>query len=672
MMAEPMSDEELYQLTGSWEAAAALRDEQARNATQSNAQASSPAANVATPSGNFTLDDLKALYKQKGATEARENVTEQGTNIDYIPIQYGNGWSAFENDNRKIIDYIGQGMDATPVYDDAAKTLGGFSRQEGDYVYNYSPEGDYLGRTKWNESNLKTLIRDLGPLAMAAVTMGGGGAFLGNSLFGLTGSAASAAGGALAGGINAYGNDQDILKGALLGGVSGAGTAKLTDILGADALGGTFKNATLGDVTKAINFAKDPTLAGAANIASPYLNTNFNIGDTGISLNDVVKGVGTAQALGSGNNKQVFDAITGLAKTYGGPASSGVDNSTVGNFEDTEITRLKGLGYSKDQINSYFDKLDNLTDIFDNQDAGIPADIGTKSLSSVGLDKETADFLETIGIKTIDDIKDSGLSNQDILDMIGLGADNTVTVTSDRPTGLGDFMVPTSNIGDQGEMVITGNKNGTSLDDFLSLNTPVGNITNNYTDDLNELVITGNKNGTSLNDFITLNDIVGDTTSGDTVLVTGKTDKTDTTDTTKDDDVEELVVVDDKIKGCAPGFHDDGTGFCVPDDDVKEDGCPEGYVLDLETNQCVKVGDTKVTVPPKAVVPAKKKTTEELMANLGLNAPMPSQDPYANIKLMEELFGGDTAYKLRALGAPKNLASSDMDALARLLRNQNA
>jgi hypothetical protein len=56
------------------------------------------------------------------------------------------------------------------------------------------------------------------------------------------------------------------------------------------------------------------------------------------------------------------------------------------------------------------------------------------------------------------------------------------------------------------------------------------------------------------------------------------------------------------------------------------------------------------------------------LANLGLNAPMPSQDPYANIKLMEELFGGDTAYKLRSLGAPKNLASADLDALARLLR----
>jgi hypothetical protein len=115
----------------------------------------------------------------------------------------------------------------------------------------------------------------------------------------------------------------------------------------------------------------------------------------------------------------------------------------------------------------------------------------------------------------------------------------------------------------------------------------------------------------------------------------------------KDDDVEELVVDDKKDKECAPGFHDDGTGLCVPDDDVKEDGCPEGYILDLATNQCVKLDDTKVTVPPKKVVApkvdttkvdTKKKTTEDLMADLGLNAPMPSQDPYANIKLMEEAF----------------------------------
>jgi hypothetical protein len=35
---------------------------------------------------------------------------------------------------------------------------------------------------------------------------------------------------------------------------------------------------------------------------------------------------------------------------------------------------------------------------------------------------------------------------------------------------------------------------------------------------------------------------------------------------------------------------------------------------------------------------------------------------------MEELFGGDIAYKLRSLGATNNVASADLDAIAKLLR----
>lgn len=259
----------------------------------------------------LTLQELKDLYAEKGATEKRYTDTEQGRTEDDIAVQYGDGWSAFENDNRKIIDYIGQGMDAQPVYNDAPKTLGGFSKQEGDYITDYDVNGKFLGRHKWNENALKTMIKDLGPLAMAAVTMGGGGAFLGNSLFGLTGTAAAGAGGALAGGINAYGNDQNILTGALKGGLGSAGAMEL---------GNT--GFTLGDATKAINFAKNPTLAGAANLASPYLDTNFNIGDTGFTTNDLLKGANTVQALGSGDNKQIFNAITGLAKDQGSNLNS--------------------------------------------------------------------------------------------------------------------------------------------------------------------------------------------------------------------------------------------------------------------------------------------------------------------------------------------------------------
>ena len=58
------------------------------------------------------------------------------------------------------------------------------------------------------------------------------------------------------------------------------------------------------------------------------------------------------------------------------------------------------------------------------------------------------------------------------------------------------------------------------------------------------------------------------------------------------------------------------------------------------------------------------------MASLGLGREVPSQDPYANIKSMEDLFSGDIAYKLRALGVnpSQKTASSDMVEVVRLLR----
>jgi hypothetical protein len=535
----------------------------------------------------MTLEELKALYAEKGATEKRYTDTEQGRTEDDIALQYGNGWTAFENDNRKIIDYIGSGMDATPVYDDAPKTLGGFSKQEGDYITDYDVDGNFLGRHKWNESNLKKIIQDLGPLAMAAVTMGGGGAFLGNSLFGLQGAAASAAGGALAGGINAYGNDQDILKGALLGGVSGAGSAKLTDILGADALGSTFKNATLGDVTKAINFAKDPTLAGAVNIASPYVPTNFELGDTGFTTNDLLKGVNTAQALGSGDNKRIFDAVTGLAK--------GTDFSGLTATEQAE----RDANREEKRLNNI---ILNQPAFDDGSTQGILDLIGEMypAADIKGMSQgDLAKFLEA----NIDEIQGSAELETLLRGQGQSTADEgTVTVTGDRPTGLGDFMVPTTN-------------------------TPKGNVISADTPE--ELVITGDRPAPYVSSLRT------------------KEIKSDIPDELTPDDIGKLfpdIDFNDILQTVTPG----GTKTVTPTKPV-----------------------VPATVTPKVTVPGTK-TAEQSLIDLGLNAPMPSQDPYANIKLMEELFGGDTAYKLRALGAPKNQASTDMDALARLLRNQNA
>ena len=157
--------------------------------------------------------------------------------------------------------------------------------------------------------------------------------------------------------------------------------------------------------------------------------------------------------------------------------------------------------------------------------------------------------------------------------------EGTVTVTGDRPTGLGDFMVPT-------------------------------------TDNLEELVITDKRDDAYVPSIRT------------------KEIKSDIQD----------VITPENIATLFP---------------------------DLNINDILQtvIPATKTTVTPtKTVTPAK--TTDPLLAALGLGGSQqaPSQDPYANIKSMEDLFGGDIAYKLRALGVPKNLASADLDALARLLR----
>jgi hypothetical protein len=508
----------------------------------------------------MTLEELKALYEEKGATEKRYTDTEQGRTEDDIALQYGNGWTAFENDNRKIIDYIGSGMDATPVYDDAPKTLGGFSKQEGDYIYNYDPEGNYLGRNKWNESDLKMMWDAIGPVVMGAMTMGGGAGALGSYLFpSLGATAAAGAGGALAGGFNAAVNDQDILKGALKGGVGSAGALQLGDT-----------GFTLGDVNKAINFAQNPTLAGAANLASPYVTTNFELGNTGFTTNDLLKGINTVQALGSGDNKRIFDTITGLAK--------GTDFSGLTASEQAE----RDANREANRLNRIEDAVLNQPASDDGSTQGI-VDLISEMYPAANVrgmtEGELAKFLEA----NINEIQGSA----DLETLLKGAEEKTndlgrVTVTGDRPTGLGDFMLPVNDANDLGTVVVTGKREG----DYVS----------------------GLRN---------------------------KEIKSDIPDELTVDDIDKLNL-DTKIE---------------------------------DILQTVTPGGTKTVVPTKTTVTTPgTKTTEQTLANLGLNAPMPSQDPYANIKLMEELFGGDTAYKLRSLGAPKNLASADIDALARMLR----
>jgi hypothetical protein len=332
--------------------------------------------------------------------------------------------------------------------------------------------------------------------------------------------------------------------GALKGGVGSAGAMKLGDT-----------GFTLGDVNKAINFAQNPSAAGAVNLFAPSVG-GTKIGDTDISLGDVFKGVGTAKALGSGNNQQIFNAITGLAKDQGGSLKS----------------------------------------------------------SLAGFDTNPDDFIQGYF----------------------------------QPGGEG-YIDPTT-----GEMTVR--EDPENLDAFLRSISPYatdeGKSVFAQDEDIPEFETVSNRPITSLDSILGAPDILE----------------------TVEADVPELTITDDREKEYVPGLRTKEIKSDIPDELTVDD--IDTLFPDIDFNdliQTVVADDTKTTTPIKTVVPTKtitpdKKTTEQALIDLGLNAPMSSQDPYANIKLMEEIFGGDTAYKLRSLGAPKNLASADIDALARLLR----
>jgi hypothetical protein len=185
-------------------------------------------------------------------------------------------------------------------------------------------------------------------------------------------------------------------------------------------------------------------------------------------------------------------------------------------------------------------------------------------------DDSTADFLASIGITNTTQLADSGLSNQDILDMVN--ASSTTGGTGDTKTN-GDN-VP--------ELVVTDKKDGTAVKD-----------------DVPEIVVTDKKEDVP-----------------EIVITDKKEDVPEIVVTDKKDDVPEIVVTDKKE--CDDGFHDDGTGLCVADDDEEPKECPEGYLRNLETGECEKIekecppGYTRkdgkcvkdtVVIPPKVTPP---------------------------------------------------------------------
>lgn len=511
-----LSDEELYQQLGSWEAAAAARDAQNNALNQYNwSQSTSANTQTSTPS---LLDELKALYADKGATVRREYETEGGTQYVDEPVDLGGGIYATET--TPVIGYEGIGENQQPIYGE--KQFTGFSKSADGKTYYYNPEGQLYHVEKedsfWDQ---------FGPMIMTAATMGGGAGLLGSTLFpSLGATAAAGAGGALLGGANAALTDQNILKGALLGGAGSAGALELGDT-----------GLKLGDVSKAVNFAQNPTLAGAANLASPYVGS-VDLGDTGVSLNDVMKGVGTAQALSSGNPMTIMKTIAGLSKDQGGNLKS----------------------------------------------------------SLAGFEANPDDFIEGYF----------------------------------QPGGEGYL--------DLGGQDMTVREEPENLDALLRSLSPyqVDGGTSIFTqpEDIPEFETVDKRPVTSLADLF------GDTSIMQTV----------------DTDMPEMVITDDRPTTERPSIYTKDIVSDIPDEVITADQIDKlfpGYDFN-QILQTVTPPGSKVATPAKPAAPGTK-TTQQALSDLGLGnmQQAPSQDPYADIKLMQELFGQDIAYKLLSLGGDK-------------------
>lgn len=501
-----------------------------------------------------------------------------------------------------------------------------------------------------------------------------------------------------------------------------AGNTDLQSALG-------LNNATVGGFT-----AKDAMAAG--NLVQAATTGNYggvisNLGTLTGSSDTVLAGraLSILTRFQNGDTKALGDAIAlstgisnGTTKTTGTTGST-----TVGDFEDTEVTRLKGLGYTKEQIQDYFRNLDNLTSnldtaastvvgatgndvtlptgvqlastgdgVFRTDVGGVPtyaesanassvtAPLGYKLLStsesenkpagsyyditanawfkpetavtdltgsdtiqadaalfnnSLGtLDQldsnrtadDFADFLRTIGITNVTQLTDSGLSNQDILDMIN-ALDDTVTVTgatgNDTLTGATTNDTITGANGNDNLQTVTvtgakGNDTVTGIDTITGAN---GNDL--VVDDKGNVTIVGKK------EFCPTGQVLNPETGECEIPQTketitcptgfhlgpdGKTCVADTKETlscptgfqpneagTECIPVVEIVdkkcdvgfVYDEDLKMCVPitvdescpiGFHKDESGKCVPD--TKEAlKCPEGYAPNEAGTECIPI-----------------------------------------------------------------------------------
>ena len=282
--------------------------------------------------------------------------------------------------------------------------------------------------------------------------------------------------------------------------------------------------------------------------------------------------------------------LTSASETDEKPAGSFYDPTTNAWFSpDTAVTDLTGSDTIKTDADLFSSSIGDL-DKLDNTDR--TAD-------------DFADFLATLGITNTTQLTDSGLSNQDILDMIN-AADDTVTVTGkkDGIDTTGTTITGTDGTGlkvdDKGTVTVTGTKESCPVGTVLNPETGECDAVEDKTlvcdagyHEENGVCVkdtlvcdTGyhEENGVCVKDTLTCPEGYEPNEAGtECIPVVKIVDKKCPPGQVYDEDLKMCVPIKAE-ESCPTGFHKDASGACVPD--VEE--CPTGYHRDETTGQCVK------------------------------------------------------------------------------------
>jgi len=400
----------------------------------------------------------------------------------------------------------------------------------------------------------------------------------------------------------------------------------ITNLAGMGGLAGV---SGMSDVANAARFA------GAVKSGDPLamLFSGANLGGItdigGINLKDASKTIGAIKAIESGDPLALLPYLSSIA-----PKDSGLSPSTEPSSTEPPLDPEEQAQLIENRLNTAISR--SQTPI-DEEDANTQRAISeleslygpsstTRSFTAEPQIEEADDFLKSIGINTLDKPSDSGLSNEGILNLIN--ADNEMVITGNRDTvGRGvseDILRNLENAGELPlptpekkleELVIKGGRpkeemtvqqEPTGVDEFIKSLQPY--IAPAPTGKLEELVMTGKRPMPSPDEDFPATPITGAEKLPE-LVVTGNQDKT------------KEHVFDPTFGGTLP--------------------LPE------------PVTATPPAATPKA--PAKAPTTSarpsssssmDMMGLLALlygqQAPAqqaPMQDPYAHIKLMEDLFG---------------------------------